>query len=88
MVRRHLWVRGLVQGVWYRGTCAEQAEALGVSGWARNLADGRVEVVAEGDPDAVQQLVDWCWQGPPSACVVGVEEQVEHPQGLSGFTVD
>jgi len=88
MVRHHLWVRGRVQGVWYRGSCAEQAEALGVSGWARNLPDGRVEVVAEGDPDAVQQLVDWCWQGPPSARVVGVEEQVEQPQGLSGFTID
>jgi len=88
MERRHLWVRGRVQGVWYRGSCAEEAELLGLSGWVRNLPDGRVEVVAEGDPDAVQQLVDWCWQGPPSARVTGVEEQVEAPQGLSGFSID
>ena len=48
MVRLHLWVSGRVQGVWYRGTCADRAGAYGVSGWARNLSDGRVEVVAEG----------------------------------------
>ena len=60
MVRRHLWVKGKVQGVWFRGACAEQARALGVSGWARNLPDGRVEVLAEGEDEAVGHLVDWC----------------------------
>ena len=87
MARRHLWVRGRVQGVWYRGSCAQQAQALGVSGWARNLADGRVEIVAEGDPDALDRLAEWCRQGPPAARVSAVEVRVEEPEGLSGFDV-
>jgi acylphosphatase len=87
MVRRHVWVRGRVQGVWYRGSCAEQAGALGVAGWAHNLPDGRVEIVAEGGRDAVDKLVDWCRHGPPSARVTGVEVQVEEPEGLAGFDV-
>jgi acylphosphatase len=87
VVRRHLWVRGRVQGVWYRGSCAEQALALGVSGWARNLADGSVEIVAEGGTEVVDRLVEWCRQGPPAARVSAVEVRVEEPEGLSGFDV-
>jgi acylphosphatase len=87
MVRRHLWVSGAVQGVWYRGSCAQQARALGVSGWARNLADGRVEIAAEGDADAVSKLVEWCHHGPPAARVSAVEVQAEEPEGLGGFDV-
>ena len=87
MVRRHLWVSGRVQGVWYRGSCAERAGALGISGWARNLPDGRVEIVAEGHLDAVDQLVDWCRHGPPAARVTAVEVQVEEPEGVLGFDV-
>jgi acylphosphatase len=87
MVRQHLWVRGRVQGVWYRGACAEQARALGVNGWARNLPDGRVEVVAEGEPGGVEQLVKWCHVGPPAARVTGVESRVETAEGLSGFAI-
>jgi acylphosphatase len=85
MLRRHIWVSGRVQGVWYRGSCTEQAKVLGVSGWARNLPDGRVEVVAEGDADAVNELVEWCRQGPPGAWVTHVEVQTEHPEYLDGF---
>ena len=87
MVRRHLWVSGRVQGVWYRGSCADRARALGVSGWARNLSDGRVEVVAEGDGEAVDKLVDWCREGPPHAQVADVEVRSEAPEGLNGFAV-
>jgi acylphosphatase len=87
MVRRHIWVRGRVQGVWYRGSCAEQALALGVSGWARNLPDRRVEIVAEGDPEAVGKFVEWCRHGPPAARVTGAEVEDEEPEGLSGFAV-
>jgi acylphosphatase len=87
VVRRHLWVSGRVQGVWYRGSCADRARALGVSGWARNLPDGRVEVVAEGDGEAVDQLVEWCREGPPHALVAEVEVRSEAPEGLNGFAV-
>ena len=87
MARRHLWIRGRVQGVWYRGSCAEQAQAIGVFGWARNLPDGRVEIVAEGDAEALDRLVEWCRHGPPAARVTAVEVQVEEPEGLSGFAV-
>ena len=87
MVRAHLWVSGKVQGVWYRGSCADQARALGVSGWARNLADGRVEIVVEGDPEPVDNLVEWCREGPAYARVASVEVQLEAPEGLQGFVV-
>jgi acylphosphatase len=87
MVRLHLWVDGRVQGVWYRGSCADQARALSVSGWARNLPDGRVEVVAEGEPDAVDKLVEWCHAGPAYAHVTAVEVRSEVPEGLTGFAV-
>ena len=90
MVRRHLWVKGRVQGVWFRGACAEQAQALGVSGWACNLPDGRVEVLAQGEEQAVARLVEWCRHGPPTAWVSGVEVRSEVPDGvedLSGFII-
>lgn len=87
MVRRRLLVSGLVQGVWYRESCRQQAELLGLGGWVRNLADGRVEVVAEGSPEAVAALARWAGAGPPRAEVVDVEAIDEDPQGERAFTV-
>ena len=69
MIARRCLVSGRVQGVFYRASTRERAHALGVSGHARNLADGRVEVLACGEPAAVDALCDWLWQGPPSAQV-------------------
>lgn len=66
-------VAGRVQGVFYRASTRARAEALGVTGHARNLPDGRVEVLAYGTPQAVQALCEWLWQGPPAADVVSVE---------------
>lgn len=85
--RRHIFVKGRVQGVWYRGACQQQAEALGVCGWARNLPDGRVEVVAEGATEALDRLEEWCREGPPSARVTGAEVWEERAEGLQGFEV-
>lgn len=69
-------VEGRVQGVFYRAATVAQAERLGLAGWVKNLADGRVEVVAAGEPDAIAALVQWLWEGPPAARVdaVHVEE--------------
>lgn len=86
-VRVRLVVRGQVQGVWFRESCRRQADAAGVRGWARNLADGRVEVVLEGRRDAVHQVAAWCRVGPPRADVVGVEQREEQPTGERGFRV-
>ncbi len=79
-------VSGRVQGVYYRAATAEQAQRLNVDGWVRNLADGRVEVVAAGEPEAVAALTRWLWQGPPAASVdaVHVEEWTSSvPRGFN-----
>lgn len=72
VVRVTLVVRGRVQGVWYRGAAREQALARGIRGWARNRADGSVEILAEGSPTAIDELEAWCEQGPPAARVTSV----------------
>jgi acylphosphatase len=66
-------VAGKVQGVWYRASTQRQAVALGLSGYARNLPDGCVEVLACGETAALRQLQDWLWQGPPAAEVTDVQ---------------
>lgn len=65
-------VHGRVQGVWFRATAAERAQRLQLRGWAKNLADGRVEVVVAGSPDAVAEMCRWLWTGPAGAQVTGV----------------
>lgn len=72
-VRCRLTVSGRVQGVFYRDSCQTMAVAFGVKGWVRNLPDGSVQVVAEGDRDDVGQLVEWCRVGPPGAVVTDVQ---------------
>ncbi|MBM4046774.1 MAG: acylphosphatase [Planctomycetes bacterium] len=86
--RAHVLISGRVQGVWFRGYTQEQAVELDVNGWVRNLRDGRVEAVFEGDENAVQQMVNWCHVGPPSARVTKVEVTWEAPAGESkGFRI-
>ena len=70
---KRCFVSGRVQGVFYRASAAERAKALGVTGHAKNLADGRVEVLACGEEVAVKELCEWLWQGPPAAKVESVE---------------
>lgn len=79
-------VSGRVQGVWYRVGTREQARKLGLSGYARNLADGRVEVLACGSPAATDELKRWLWEGPPAAEVSGVECEQVLEQPPKGFT--
>jgi acylphosphatase len=87
-VRAHVFVTGKVQGVYYRQNTMETAKAHGVSGWVRNLPDGRVEAVLEGDDSKVKSVVDWCKKGPPRAEVGNVEVKFETPTGeFSGFEI-
>jgi len=85
--RVHVWVSGQVQGVGYRYATQQQASGLGLTGWVRNLPDGRVEAVFEGPPDLVAQMVAWCEQGPDTAQVDRVLSQHEPPEGLDAFQV-
>ena len=71
-ITRHLAITGRVQGVWYRESMREAAEALNVTGWVRNLSDGSVEAVIQGEARQVQALIDWCHRGPPLARVLAV----------------
>lgn len=88
MKRVHMHVAGRVQGVWYRASAAKRAEALGLTGWVRNLPDGRVELVAEGDAAAVDALLSWCRRGPPLARVTQLEVREASVTGeFGGFAV-
>ncbi|PSP67183.1 acylphosphatase [Halobacteriales archaeon QS_1_69_70] len=87
LTRAHVFVTGRVQGVYYRANTREQARQRGVDGWVRNLADGRVEAVFEGDEASVEAMVEWCHTGSPRAEVEGVEVEYEPPEGESGFEV-
>ena len=90
MPSRRFLVSGHVQGVAYRTWTVDQAERLGVSGWARNLSDGRVEVVACGNRDAVEALRSALSEGPPAARVVAVDEtamEADASRDSSGFSI-
>lgn len=65
----HLYIEGRVQGVFYRASARDEARRLGLSGWVKNLPDGRVELLAEGPRDKLERLLAWCRQGPPAARV-------------------
>ncbi|MGH8221225.1 MAG: acylphosphatase [Steroidobacteraceae bacterium] len=67
------WVSGRVQGVYYRGSAAQRARELGVTGYAKNLPDGRVEVLVCGEDEAVRVFVDWLWVGSTGSRVTAVE---------------
>jgi acylphosphatase len=86
-VRRRAIVRGHVQGVYFRDTTREAAEARGVTGWAANLPDGTVELVLEGTPEAVEAVLAVARMGPPDARVTAIEVAEERPEGLNGFGI-
>lgn len=84
----HAFVTGRVQGVWFRQSTKEAAEALGISGWVRNISDGRVEVMACGEEQGVLQLEAWLSLGPELATVADVEsERVGCSDQFSGFEI-
>lgn len=87
MIRRRVVVHGHVQGVFFRDSVRRLAQQRGVTGWVANRADGAVEAVFEGEPDAVERLVELCRAGPRGARVDSVDVVDEEPEGLSGFAV-
>ncbi len=86
--RLRLIVRGRVQGVFFRAAAADEAQGLGIRGWARNLPDGSVEIVAEGKRSSLKIFAAWAHLGPPAARVTEVEEQwSEFRNEFHGFKI-
>ena len=83
MIARRCLVSGRVQGVFFRASTRQRAQALGVLGHARNLPDGRVEVLACGEAAAVDALCAWLWQGSPASHVTGVEIDAADPETVT-----
>ena len=80
-------VSGRVQGVFFRASTQRHARELGLTGYARNLPDGRVEVVASGTDAVLADLEEWLWTGPSAARVEDVSREELPPQTLDGFTI-
>jgi acylphosphatase len=84
--RVHVFVSGKVQGVFFRSGTKNKAEELGLAGWVRNLSDGRVEAVFEGEEGKVEKMIEWCRKGPEYARVATVEVIPEqYKEEFSGF---
>jgi acylphosphatase len=79
--RVHVFVSGRVQGVFFRQKTKQQAESFGVTGWVRNLPDGRVEAVFEGEEETVKALVEYCHHGPSYARVTNIDASWEDYRG-------
>lgn len=79
------FISGRVQGVWYRASTVEKAKTLGLTGWVKNLSDGRVECFASGDEDKIKLLCDWFWQGSPLSNVTEVTSEQETWEEFSEF---
>ena len=75
----HVHISGVVQGVFFRASARDKARELGLAGWVRNLTDGRVEAIFEGEKQAIGKMLQWCTHGPPGAEVKDVETQWEDP---------
>jgi len=87
-VKAHVFISGFVQGVFFRQDTAERSRRLNVTGWVRNLSDGRVEAVFEGEKNDVEVMLEFCHRGPPGAIVRSVEVLWEEPTGeFTGFRI-
>ncbi len=87
-VRVHVVIAGRVQGVFFRASTRDEARARGLAGWVRNLPDGRVEALFEGDRPVVENMLAWCRKGPPYSYVDRVDEDWQPYQGdLHDFRV-
>jgi acylphosphatase len=88
MKRIHIYISGIVQGVFFRAATRHAAADLNLTGWVRNMNDGRVEAVFEGEDADVEKMIAWCKVGPPSARVEEVTMSEEHYTGdLQDFSI-
>jgi acylphosphatase len=79
--RYHVWISGRVQRVYFRANTLKRASILGLTGWVRNLPDGRVEAIFEGETIATEQMLDWCRKGTPPARVDNLDAREENTTG-------
>ncbi|MHC1626066.1 MAG: acylphosphatase [Methanoculleaceae archaeon] len=86
-VRAHIWISGRVQGVCFRYAVQDYARRCGVTGWVRNLSDGRVEAVFEGAAEDVERMISFCNHGPPAARVTDVSVEWDDPAGENEFRI-
>ena len=91
MIKAHVFISGLVQGVSYRAWMQKTARSLGLSGWAKNLFDGRVEAVFVGEKEKVEKMIEFLYQGPPASSVKKVEviekKEIQHDFFGGKFTI-
>lgn len=86
--RVHVIISGKVQGVWYRASTKQKADELGIFGWVRNMADGNVEAVFEGEKESLDEMIAWCWIGPGRAQVSDIKMvPLKSDEVFSGFVV-
>lgn len=85
---KHLQISGRVQGVFFRATTQAKAVELGLTGWVRNVPDGSVEALVQGEAERTQELIDWCWNGVAYARVTAVAvDDATMDETLTDFTV-
>jgi acylphosphatase len=88
MLRAHLLISGIVQGVGYRWACSREARSRGLLGWVRTLDDGRVEALVQGPKEQIEGMIAWCYRGPAEARVSGIDVKYETPDaGLGDFGI-
>ncbi len=89
MKRLHLKIYGRVQGVYYRSSAQDVARELGLSGWIKNMPDGTVETVVEGEEEILRDYIRWCKKGPAAARVEKIDETWEEPTvEFKGFSIN
>ncbi len=87
LIRYHVLVSGKVQGVGYRKSVLQATKRLNLNGWVRNLSDGRVEAVFEGNINDIEQMIGWCRQGNSMAVVKDIAVKQEAPEGIQSFEI-
>lgn len=87
-MRVHVIISGKVQGVWYRASTKQMADQIGITGWVRNTSEGNVEAIFEGEKKLINEMIEWCNQGPPLAKVDNVTiKKMENEKNFDSFMI-